>query len=299
MVVHCDKEVLDNAAVMEFLQKDDVCIVPDKTAKSMAPYSKDWAGPHALATKREKDLTELTREDQIYLLTVFELRHYWKSRMRALSLTRTFESDYDEMSKKLQDISRVSDSLRDSVKFMNILGLILDIGNYMNDSNKQANGFKLSSLAHLSMIKDEKNESTLADMVERIVRQQYPEWEGFIDEIGDVTTVQKVNVEQLTTDARRYIGNINSIQATIDSGSLSDPQRFHPEDRVSLVVQRSMKEARRKAEQMQLILEEMTRTYNDIMTFYGEDSSDETARREFFSKLSTFVLEWRVSLSMM
>jgi hypothetical protein len=39
---------------------------------------------------------------------------------------------------------------------MNVLGLILDIGNYMNDSNKQANGFKLSSLARLGMVKDDK-----------------------------------------------------------------------------------------------------------------------------------------------
>ena len=294
MIIHCEKEVLDNPVVMEFLQKDDMCHIPDNTAKLMAPYSKDWTGPDANQEAREQDPSELTREDQIYLQTAFELHHYWKSRMRALALTRTFEAEYDDVADKLKEIVRVSESLRDSVSLMNILGLILDIGNYMNDSNKQANGFKLSSLARLGLVKDEKNETTFADLVERIVRTQFPEWEGFVDDIAGVVAAQKLNVDQLQQDAKKYIDNIRNVQASLDSGNLSDPKKFHPQDRVSQVVQRSMKEARRKAEQMQLYLEEMTRTYDDIMQFYGEDSADENARRDFFSKLASFVTEWRV-----
>jgi cytokinesis protein len=78
----------------------------------MAPYSKDWTGPDALTTPREQDPNELTREDQIYLQTAFELRHYWKSRMRALALTRTFEPEYDAISEKLKEVVKVSESLQ-------------------------------------------------------------------------------------------------------------------------------------------------------------------------------------------
>ncbi|KFY34618.1 hypothetical protein V494_06616, partial [Pseudogymnoascus sp. VKM F-4513 (FW-928)] len=295
MIIHCDKEVLDNTVVMEFLQKDDLCNIPDNTTKLMAPYSKDWTGPEANKESREMDPEELTREDQIYLQTAFELHHYWKSRIRALALTRTYEAEYEDISTKLRQVVTVSESLRDSVSLMNVLGLILDIGNYMNDSNKQASGFKLSSLARLGMVKDEKNESTFADLVERIVRTQYPEWENFTDDIGGVVTAQKLNVEQLRTDAKKYIDNIRNVQMSLDSGNLSDAKKFHPQDRVSQVVLRSMKEARRKAEQMQLYLEDMISTYDDIMVFYGEDSSDENARRDFFSKLAIFVTEWKRS----
>jgi cytokinesis protein len=294
-IIHCDKEILSNDVVMEFLQREDLCTIPENTAKLMAPYAKDWAGPDAIKAAPEQDPSELTREDQIYLHTAFELHYYWKSRMRALSLTRTFESEYDAISGQLREVVRVSESLRDSVTLMNVLGLILDIGNYMNDSNKQANGFKLSSLARLGMVKDDKNESTFADLVERIVRTQYPDWERFVDDIGGVVAAQKLNVEQLQLEAKRYIDNINNVQSSLDSGKLSDPKRFHPQDRVSQVVQRSMKEARRKAEQMQLYLDEMTRTYKDIMNFYGEDPTDENARRDFFSKLAVFVTEWKKS----
>lgn len=295
MIIHCDKEVLDNPVVMDFLQKDDLCNIPDNTSKLMAPYSKDWTGPEANKENREQDPAELTRQDQIYLQTAFELHHYWKSRMRALALTRSFEPDYEEISEKIRQVVNVSESLRDSVSLMNVLGLILDIGNYMNDANKQARGFKLSSLARLAMVKDDKNESTLADLVERIVRQQYPEWEEFTGDIQGVLTAQKINIEQLQADAKRYIDNIRNVQMSLDSGNLSDPKKFHPQDRVSQIVQRCMKDARRKAEQMELYLEEMIRTYNDIMVFYGEDPQDDNARRDFFSKLALFISEWKRS----
>ena len=288
MIIHCDREVLDNPVVMDFLQKEELCNIPDNTAKQMAVYSKDWTGPDAAKEEREQDPSELTREDQIYLQTAFELHHYWKSRMRALSLTKNFEIEYDEITAKMHQVVGVSESLRDSVSLMNVLGLILDIGNYMNDANKQARGFKLSSLARLGMVKDDKNESTLADLVERIVRNQYPEWEGFATDIGDIMTAQKINIEQLQADAKKYIDNTRNIQMSLDSGNLSDPKKFHPQDRVSQIVQRCMKEARRKAEQMELYLEEMIRTYNDIMVFYGEDPADENARRDF-------LLEWKKS----
>ncbi|KAK0635327.1 putative cytokinesis protein sepA [Bombardia bombarda] len=295
MIIHCDKDVLDNTVVMDFLQKDDLCNIPDNTAKQMAPYSKDWTGPEANKENREQDPSELTRQDQIYLQTAFELHHYWKSRMRALALTRSFEADYDEITEKMRQVVNISESLRDSVSLMNVLGLILDIGNYMNDANKQARGFKLSSLARLGMVKDDKNESTLADLVERIVRQQYPEWENFTADISGVMAVQKINIEQLQADARKYIDNIKNVQMSLDSGNLSDPKKFHPQDRVSQIAQRCMKDARRKAEQMSLYLEEMMRTYNDIMIFYGEDPTDDNARRDFFAKLAGFITDWKRS----
>ncbi len=295
MIIHCDGEVLDNHVVMDFLQREDLCTIPESVAKLMAPYSKDWTGPDAARAEREQDPLELTREDQIYLQTAFELHHYWKSRMRALALTRSYETDYDHVSEKLRTVVQVSESLRRSDALTNVLGLILDLGNFMNDSNKQASGFKLSSLSRLAMVKDDKNESSFADLVERIVRTRFPEWECFVDEIGGVVAAKNLHIDLIRQDATRYIDNVKNVQASLDSGNLSDPTKFHPQDRVSQVVQRSMKEARRKAEQVELYLDEMTRTYDDIMTLYGEDVTDENARRDFFGKLATFVTEWKVS----
>lgn len=298
MIIHCDKDILDNPVVMDFLQRDEMCNIPDNVDKLMAPYKRDWTEPGAASSEPDQDPAELTREDQLFLGTSYELNHYWRSRMRALALTRSFEHEYEYISSKLQEVVTVSETLRDSVALMNVLGLILDIGNFMNDANKQAQGFKLSSLARLGMVKDDKNETTFADLVERIVRNQYPEWEPFCDDIGGVVGLQKVSVDQLATDANKYIKNIKNVQSSLDSGNLSDPKIFHPQDRVSQVVQRSMKDARRKAEQLQLYLDEMVKTYDEIMLFYGEDNGDENARRDFFAKLASFLGEWKVRLTL-
>lgn len=294
-IIHCDREILDSPVVMDFLQREDLANIPENISKLMASYSKDWTGPDAATTQREQDPSELTREDQIYLQTAYELHHYWKARMRALSLTKTYELEYDEISKKLKDVVDVSESIRDSTSLMSVLALILDIGNYMNDANKQAAGFKLGSLARLGMIKDDKNETTFADLIERIVRNQYSEWERFVDDIAGVVPAAKLNVDQLRQDARKYIDNIKNIQQSLDMGNLSDPKKFHPEDRVAQVVQRSMKEARRKAEQLSMYLEETSQVFDDIMTYFGEDNTDENSRREFFAKLAGFVTEWKKS----
>jgi cytokinesis protein len=109
-IIHCDKDIIDNPNVMDFLQLEHLCTIPDSVIKQMAPYSKDWTGPNALTTEREADPAELTREDQIFLYTAYELRHYWKARMRALTLTRTYESDYDEIAGKLKQVVNVSES---------------------------------------------------------------------------------------------------------------------------------------------------------------------------------------------
>lgn len=54
MIIHCDKEVLDNTVVMEFLQRDDLCTIPDNVSKLMAPYSKDWTGGRSYLETRAR-----------------------------------------------------------------------------------------------------------------------------------------------------------------------------------------------------------------------------------------------------
>jgi cytokinesis protein len=143
-------------------------------------------------------------------------------------------------------------------------------------------------------VKDLTNETTLLDLVERSVRNKWSEWESFVDDIAGVVLARKINVDMLINDAKQYVANVRNVQSSLDSGNLSDPKKFHPEDRVSLVTQRCMKDARRRAEQLGLYLEEMTATFNDAMTFFGEDPTDENGRRNFFASFAEFLGEWKV-----
>ena len=56
------------------------------------------------------------------------------------------------------------------------------VGNYMNDSRKQASGFKLQSLARMAGVKDENNVSFL-NHVEKVIRTAFPSLESFLEDL--------------------------------------------------------------------------------------------------------------------
>lgn len=294
-ILSCDKDMLDNSAIMDFLQREELCTISDNLMKNLAPYAVDWTEPGADGKKREADPNELRREDLIYLETAYNLHHYWKSRVRALTLTRTLDTDYSDLQTKIHQVVRVSDTVRSCKAFQDVLGLILSMGNYMNDTTKQVTGFKLGTLNRLVNVKDDKNQRTFMDYIEMTVRKKFPELEGFIDELHECVTLEKVDVDHLAQQAQKFIGNIHSIQMSVDSGNLSEPKKFHPQDRVLQVVLPILPEARKKSEYLKDYMEAMNKAYADLLTFYGEDPNDENSRKRFFKLISDFVKNYKAS----
>jgi len=190
-IVNCDKDMLDNSAIMDFLQREELATISDNLMKNLAPYAVDWTEPGADGKKRESDPNDLRREDLIYLETAYNLHHYWKSRVRALALTRSLDPDYTELQSKLHQVVRVSDTVRACKAFQDVLELILQMGNYMNDTTKQVTGFKLGTLSRLVNVKDDKNQRTFMDYVEMTVRKKFPHLEGFIDELHESCSLEK------------------------------------------------------------------------------------------------------------
>ena len=56
------------------------------------------------------------------------------------------------------------------------------VGNYMNDTRKQASGFKIQSLARMAGVKDEHNISFLHH-VEKVTRVAFPQLEQFMEDL--------------------------------------------------------------------------------------------------------------------
>jgi hypothetical protein len=103
-----------------------------------------------------------------------------------------------------------------------------------------------------------------------------------------------VDVDNLMLQAKRFIDNINNIQTSVDSGNLSQPKKFHPQDRVLQVLLPVLPEARKKAGYLTDHLEAMSKTFNDLLTYYGEDHTDESSRKRFFKMISDFVKNYKV-----
>ena len=165
----------------------------------------------------------------------------------------------------------------------------------MNDANKQATGFKLGSLQRLINTKDDQNRRNFLDFVERTVRSKFPEYEAFLDELYECHSLEKADVDHLMKESKIFIDNINNIQGSVDFGNLSDKSKFHPQDRVLQVLLPILPEARKKAGYISDHLKEMKTTFDQLMTYFGEDPNDESARKGFFRKISQFLKDYKVS----
>lgn len=290
-ILACAPEVMENTNVLEFLSRPELTDVTNNLARNFQPYSTDWT--RDVYESPEKDVTELARADQVFLLLCYNLQHYWKSRMRALLVISTYQRDYVDLVTKLRSMDAACDCIRDSKHFTRILEIILAVGNFMNDSSKQASGFKLGTLQRLAFTKDDKNTMTFLHYVETIVRKSYPEAEDFIEDLKETANVAKLSVEQLKSDCNEFMQTIKNCQTSVDIGNLSDPSKLHPKDKVLAYVLTGLPEARNKRDNLNDQLKTTMAEFYKLMKFFGEDPNDTQACSTFFSKFANFVNEYK------
>lgn len=287
-ILHCDDDVLSKPALLEFIAKPELNEISVNLTKNFDPYSTDWQSGQA--QKPEKDPAELARADRIYLELIYNLHHYWRSRMRALNAMINYQRDYDDLVHRLEQIDTALDGLEKSDTLRRVFDVILVVGNYMNDTSKQAMGFKLSSLQRLNFLKDDKNALSFLHYVEKIIHKNYPELEKFVQDLKPTIAASKISIEQIKKDCNIFVQTVKNIDSSLQNGNLSNPDKFHPEDKFLKVVLRKLPSARSKAtlldDRAKIILDRFDQT----MRYFGEDpQGDEFTRNSFFSKFSDFL----------
>lgn len=291
-ILRCQKGILNNATVMEFLSKPDIVDVSLNLERNYAGYVTEWIEGEIVTTP-EKDLSELQRPDQIYVLLMVNLNHYWKARMRALNLVINFEKDYIDLVGKLRKIDKAVDILKNSDSLKGIFEIILAVGNFMNDASKQATGFKLSTLQRLTFIKDDDNKLTFLNYVEKIVRNYYPHLASFTKDLNPLLDVIKISVDQLVNDCSTYEKTIKNVETSLEKGNLKDSSKFHPDDRVISKILPVIPDCKKRADLLgdELMLTMME--FDSLMKLFGEDSNDHFAKNNFFRKFTDFVQQFK------
>ncbi|EGV62186.1 actin-binding FH2, partial [Yamadazyma tenuis ATCC 10573] len=289
-VLHCDKDILDNVTVLEFFNSELLSEFNETTIRNFKPYSWEVSDPES---KPKKDPAELERPDRVYLELCFNLRHYWKSRSRALLLMHSYGRDYMDLLKKLRMVDEANASIRNSDSLRHVLGIIRSVGNFMNDDSKQALGFKIGTLQRLKFMKDDTNAMHFLHYVERIIRNTFPEYGSFVDELSVLLHVQNLSIEQIETESQEFDRQINGVAESISKGNLSDPECLHPEDYVLKKVASPLESAKIKNSLLQSHVKTTMEEYNSLMTYFGENVKDSFSRNTFYEKISMFVSEFK------
>lgn len=285
-VIKCNFDVLSNISVLEFFNKNELSSPSNNVLKNLMPYSTDYLN----GKPSEKDVTELARADRIYVELCVNLRHYWRSRSRALLVIKTYEKDYHDLVSKIQRVDDSVKAIRDSKSLKNLFMIIRELGNFMN--RKQVEGFKLASLSKLSFIKDH-NQKTFLHYVEKVIRTAYPEYLKFLQELLILRETSRISVEQLSADIGTFTQSVRNIEKSMKSGNLSDPKVFHPNDRILSKIKPKMDEALLKCQ----ILEDqhtfIIKDFDKLMTYFGEKPDDSVARSTFFQKFLDFANDFK------
>ncbi|AQZ18969.1 BNI1 (YNL271C) [Zygosaccharomyces parabailii] len=298
-ILKCDRDFLQTPSVIEFLSKSDITEVSINLARNFSPYSTDWDGIRSIedAKPPEKDPNDLQRADQIYLQLIFNLQSYWSSRMRALKVITTYDKEYQELVSKLRKVDKAVGAVLKSENLRNVFNVILAVGNFMNDTAKRAQGFKLSTLQRLTFIKDSTNSMTFLNYVEKVIRDNYPSFNDFLKELEPVLEVTKISIDQLVNDCRDYSQAVINVERSIEIGNLSDSSKFHPLDKVLIKVLPILPEARKKCDLLDDEVRLSIMEFENLMQKYGEDSGDKFAKNTFFKKFADFVQEYKKAQS--
>lgn len=288
-VLCCDQDILCNASVLEFFNSDALNDTPDSLKRAFLPYSVDFMRPE---TKPPKSAEELERADQIYL-QIYNMRSYWKSRSRALLLMQSYRRDFQDLEQKLALIDEATESIRNSDGLRQVLAIIRSVGNFMNDDSKKAMGFKLDVLQRLKFMKDDSNSMTFLHYVEKIVRNNFPEFGSFVDELSILNKMHKIVVEQIEADCQEYIRNVANAINSIQKGNLSQSEHFHPEDKILVALKKPLDSAKLKSSLLKSHLERSIDSYCKLMRYFGENPNDASGRNSFFGKFAGFVSEFK------
>lgn len=301
-VLHCDRDVLNNLSVLEFFCSDALLEISDSMARKFGDYATDLAAKdvtvsglpskHRTPKGPRKSPAELDRPDRLFLELCFNLRHYWKSRSRALLMTQTYQKDYADLVAKLDAIDRATASIRTLSSLQHVLAIIRLVGNFMNDALKQAMGFKLATLQRLTFMKDDTNTLTFLHYIERVVRNNFAGYGSFVDELAGLSHI-KVSVEQVEADCQEYAQMVANVAASVARGNMSDPLVMHPQDRILAKVSAPLDSARAKSRLLEARLKRTVAEHLQLMALFGENPLDAHSRGTFFSKFAAFVADFK------
>lgn len=157
------------------------------------------------------------------------------------------------MSSKLNKLDLAIDSLKTGELLVQVFDVIRVVGNFMNDDNKRAQGFKLSTLNRLKFLKGNNNRTTFLHHIEKLIRNHFPELCGFIDQLEAITKVTTLDIENLERECQDFGKKIENSILSIDKGNLRKVGEINSSDKVIEVVKPLLEKAEKKIQFFSLI----------------------------------------------
>lgn len=144
------------------------------------PSAEEEASLREAASASGTDSSDTWDEPESFMLALLAVPEY-KLRVQVWDFLNSFDSVVERLVSSESEVSAAGDCLQHSARLEKLLGLILQVGNYLNGGTPRgrADGFELDTLAKLGKLKAS-YQSTLLDF---LVAQMERESPGLIQEL--------------------------------------------------------------------------------------------------------------------
>ena len=105
-----------------------------------------------------------------------------------------------------------------------------------------------------------------------------------------------VSILDLERECAEFIEAVKIVQRSCDTGALSDPDLFHPEDHSLKLILSFLNEAQKKSKNLSGLFEATIKTeFEGVMRYFGEDPIDKSARSGFFRRFVDFMTQYQTA----
>nr|WAW84859.1 formin-like 1 [Halisarca dujardinii] len=223
----------------------------------------------------KKSLKGLSEEEKF----VYELGKISRlsSKLKVLRYMGTFDEDVQIISDQCDVLVAASSSLYECQGLRQLFEVILLLGNYMNSSRRApAYGFKIHALDVLLNTRSADRKTSLIHYIVGLMKESYPEYEHFTDEILYLKKAGLISLEQLSTDVRAVsdVFQVSRDELLNNQGNAKLREFvFSAEDKV-----KQLKETMKLAEE----------TFHRAVKYFGEEPKS-TQPSTFFSEFDRLI----------
>ncbi|GLE05174.1 hypothetical protein PINS_up014162 [Pythium insidiosum] len=223
------------------------------------------------------------------------------TRLQAIHATWQFDTYVEEQQRLMDSVRNACRELKECKRLREIFRVVLSLGNALNDGTARggAKGFRLSILLKLNQVKASDNSITLLNYVAQLLRAKDPSILNFDEELPSIESASRVTMQVLKAgeSAVRKAATLicdeleahSKLPAPASSDASQDGESPVPQDRFQDAIRPFAERAQQTSEHIQRDLEEMIASFEQTLTFYGEDpASPESGPDSFFSIFFSF-----------
>eukprot|EP01119_Soliformovum_irregulare_P012880 TRINITY_DN336_c0_g1_i1.p1 TRINITY_DN336_c0_g1~~TRINITY_DN336_c0_g1_i1.p1 ORF type:complete len:1157 (-),score=445.88 TRINITY_DN336_c0_g1_i1:34-3504(-) len=204
--------------------------------------------------------------------------------INAFKLKLSFDNRKADIKPAVETLKQASKELLESKKFVQLLEVVLELGNFLNDNTPRGGvfGFKLSSLPKLADTKTTDNQVTLMMYLAKILEAQSPELLDVTKDLANLEAAARLSLPTITSDQATLVKDVNTVKNSMENTFKEIRDKF------TEIMSKFLEKASGEIEAMDSNFKAMEEKFTSVVKFFGEDPKS-AQPDEFFGTVLTFL----------